>query len=214
MVKIEIYTLGHSNYPFDKFIEILKKYDINCVVDIRSTPYSKYNTQYNKEFLHETLKNLGYTYIYMADEFGAKRKTKVSYNDEGYADFDKVILEDEFKRGIERLKVGCSKNYKIVLLGAMQEPIRCHRAILLGKELIKAGFDVKHIMHEGDLKVQSELEEQLLEKYFEDRNQLTIDSLLVNSISREDMIKEGYKLANKEIGYRIEKLKDNKSTKI
>lgn len=214
MIKIEIYTLGHSNYPFDKFIEILKKYDINCVVDIRSTPYSKYNTQYNKEFLHETLKNLGYTYIYMADEFGAKRKTKVSYNDEGYADFDKVILEDEFKRGIERLKVGCSKNYKIVLLGAMQEPIRCHRAILLGKELIKAGFDVKHIMHEGDLKVQSELEEQLLEKYFEDRNQLTIDSLLGNSISREDMIKEGYKLANKEIGYRIEKLKDNKSTKI
>ena len=214
MVKIEIYTLGHSNYPFDKFIEILKKYDINCVVDIRSTPYSKYNTQYNKEFLHETLKNLGYTYIYMADEFGAKRKTKVSYNDEGYADFDKVILEDEFKRGIERLKVGCSKNYKIVLLGAMQEPIRCHRAILLGKELIKAGFDVKHIMHEGDLKVQSELEEQLLEKYFEDRNQLTIDSLLGNAISLEDMIKEGYKLANKEIGYRIEKLKDNKSTKI
>mgnify|MGYP000989922132 FL=1 len=214
MVKIEIYTLGHSNYPFDKFIEILKKYDINCVVDIRSTPYSKYNTQYNKEFLHETLKNLGYTYIYMADEFGAKRKTKVSYNDEGYADFDKVILEDEFKRGIERLKVGCAKNYKIVLLGAMQEPIRCHRAILLGKELIKAGFDVKHIMHEGDLKVQSELEEQLLEKYFEYRNQLTIDSLLGNAISREDMIKEGYKLANKEIGYRIEKLKDNKSTKI
>ena len=193
MIKIEIYTLGHSNYSFDKFIEILKKYNINCVVDIRSTPYSKYNTQYNKEFLHETLKNLGYTYIYMADEFGAKRKTKVSYNDEGYADFDKVILEDEFKRGIERLKVGCSKNYKIVLLGAMQEPIRCHRAILLGKELIKAGFDVKHIMHEGDLKVQSELEEQLLEKYFEDRNQLTIDSLLGNAISREDMIKTSKK---------------------
>ena len=208
MIKIEIYTLGHSNYSFDKFIEILKKYNINCVVDIRSTPYSKYNTQYNKEFLHETLKNLGYTYIYMADEFGAKRKTKVSYNDEGYADFDKVILEDEFKRGIERLKVGCSKNYKIVLLGAMQEPIRCHRAILLGKELIKAGFDVKHIMHEGDLKTQDELEEQLLEKYFEERNQLTMDSLLGNAMSREDMIKESYKLANKEIGYRIEKLKD------
>ena len=208
MIKIEIYTLGHSNYPFDKFIEILKKYDINCVVDIRAIPYSKYNTQYNKEFFQANLKKLGYTYIYMADEFGAKRRTRNSYNDEGYADFDKVILEDEFKRGIERLKVGCSKNYKIVLLGAMQEPIRCHRAILLGKELIKAGFDVKHIMHEGDLKTQDELEEQLLEKYFEERNQLTLDSLLGNAMSREDMIKESYKLANKEIGYRIEKLKD------
>ena len=104
MIKIEIYTLGHSNYPFDKFIEILKKYNINCVVDIRAIPYSKYNTQYNKEFFQSNLKKLGYTYIYMADEFGAKRKTRISYNDEGYADFDKVILEDDFKRGIERIK--------------------------------------------------------------------------------------------------------------
>ena len=207
MIKIEIYTLGHSNYPFDKFIEILKKYNINCVVDIRAIPYSKYNTQYNKEFFQSNLKKLGYTYIYMADEFGAKRKTRISYNDEGYADFDKVILEDDFKRGIERIKMGCSKNYKIVILGAMQEPIRCPRAILLGKELIKEGFDVKHIMHEGNLKTQEELEEQLLEKYFEGRNQLTMDSLLGNAISREDMINESYKLANKEIGYRIEKIK-------
>ena len=208
MIKIEIYTLGHSNYSFDKFIEILKKYNINCVVDIRAIPYSKYNTQYNKEFFQANLKKLGYTYIYMADEFGAKRRTRNSYNDEGYADFDKVILEEDFKKGIERLKVGCAKNYKIVLLGAMQEPIRCPRAILLGRELIKEGFNVKHIMHEGDLKTQDELEEQLLEKYFEVRNQLTMDSLLGNAMSREDMIKESYKLANKEIGYRIEKLKD------
>ena len=207
MIKIEIYTLGHSNYPFDKFIEILKKYNINCVVDIRAIPYSKYNTQYNKKFFQSNLKKLGYTYIYMADEFGAKRKTRISYNDEGYADFDKVILEDDFKRGIERIKMGCSKNYKIVILGAMQEPIRCPRAILLGKELIKEGFDVKHIMHEGNLKTQEELEEQLLEKYFEGRNQLTMDSLLGNAMSREDMINESYKLANKEIGYRIEKIK-------
>jgi len=208
VIKIEIYTLGHSNYPFDKFIEILKKHNINCIVDIRGIPYSKYNTQYNKEVLQSNLRKLGYTYIYMADEFGAKRRTRNSYNDEGYADFDKVILEEDFKKGIERLKVGCAKNYKIVLLGAMQEPIRCPRAILLGRELIKEGFNVKHIMHEGDLKTQDELEEQLLEKYFEERNQLTMDSLLGNAMSREDMIKESYKLANKEIGYRIEKLKD------
>ena len=47
----------------------------------------------------------------------------------------------------------------------------------------------------------------LLEKYFEGRNQLTIDSLLGNAMSREDMIEESYKLANREIGYRLEKLK-------
>lgn len=208
MIKIKIYTLGHSNYPFDKLIEILKKYKINCVVDIRAIPYSKYNTQYNKELFQKNLKNLGYTYIYMADEFGAKRKTRESYNDEGYADFEKVILEDDFKKGVQRLKVGYDKGYKIVLLAAMQDPIRCPRAILVGRQLVKEGFNVKHIMHEGDLKSQNDLEELLLEKYFDQRNQLTIDALLGNSMSRDDMINESYKLANKEIGYRIEKLND------
>ena len=206
---MEIYALGHSNYPFDKFIEILKKYNINCVVDIRAIPYSKYNTQYNKEFFQSNLKKLGYTYIYMADEFGAKRKTRDSYNLEGYADFDKVILEDSFKKGIERLKIGCKKGYRIVLLGAMQDAIRCPRAILVGRQLIKEGFNVKYIMHEGDLKSQTDLEDLLLEKYFDHRNQLTIDSLLGNDISEDKMIDECYKLANKEIGYRIEKLDSN-----
>ena len=203
---MEIYALGHSNYPFDKFIEILKKYNINCVVDIRAIPYSKYNTQYNKEFFQSNLKRLGYTYIYMADEFGAKRKTRESYNSEGYADFEKVIFEDSFKKGIERLKIGCKKGYRIVLLGAMQDAIRCPRAILVGRQLIKEGFNVKYIMHEGDLKSQTDLEELLLEKYFDHRNQLTIDSLLGNDMSEDKMIDECYKLANKEIGYRIEKL--------
>ncbi|WP_455538117.1 DUF488 domain-containing protein [Terrisporobacter sp.] len=203
---MEIYTLGHSNYPFDKLIEILKKYNINCVVDIRAIPYSKYNTQYNKEFFQANLKKLGYTYIYMADEFGAKRKTRKSYNNEGYADFEKVIFEDDFKKGVQRLKVGCKKGYKIVLLAAMQEPIRCPRAILVGRQLVKEGFNVKHIMHEGDLKSQADLEELLLEKYFDEKNQLTIDSLFGCDMSLEDMIKESYRLANKEIGYRIEKL--------
>ena len=206
MIKIEIYALGHSNYPFDKLIDILKKYKINCVVDIRAIPYSKYNTQYNKEFFQANLKKLGYTYIYMAEEFGVKRQTRESYNNEGYADFEKVILEDSFKKGIERLKVGCSKGYKIVLLAAMQDPIRCPRSILVGRQLTKEGFNVKYIMHEGDLKTQNDLEELLLEKYFNHRNQLTIDNLLGNTMTREDMINEGYRLANKEIGYRIEKL--------
>ena len=96
--------------------------------------------------------------------------------------------------------------YKIVLLGAMQEPIRCHRSIMLGKYLNEKGFDVKYIMHEGNIVNQDYIEEDLLNKYFSDRNQLSIDSLLGTDKSREEMIEEGYKLANKEIGYRTENI--------
>lgn len=201
---MKIYTIGHSNYSIERFIDMLRTFHINCVVDIRGTPYSKYNTQYDKERLRDTLIKEGFTYIYMAKEFAAKRGNKESYNGEGYSNFEEVIKEKDFLNGIERLKVGCEKGYRIALLGAMQSPIRCHRCILLGRELLNNGFELRHILDDYSLATQEDMEKELLDKYFPDRNQLTIDNLLGNAISEEEMIKEGYRLANKEIGYRIE----------
>lgn len=201
---MEVFTIGHSNYPVEKLIDMLKFYKINCVIDIRGTPYSKYNIQYNKDTIKNTLIREGFVYIYMAKEFAAKRENKVSYNEEGYLDFEKVVKEEDFINGINRLKNGCEKGYKIALLGAMQDPIRCHRSILLGRELEKYGFKVNHILDDYSIKNQRYIEERILDKYFENRHQITIDNLIGNSISKEEMINEAYRMANKEIGYRIE----------
>lgn len=203
---MDIYTIGHSNYSMEKLIEMLRYFNIDTVVDIRGTPYSKYNTQFDKEVIRYNLTKEGFIYIYMAKEFAAKRMNKVSYNKEGYSDFEKVINEEDFKVGIKRLKDGCNKGYKIVLLGAMQDPIRCHRSILVGRELVKKGFVVKHILDDLSIKDQKYIEERLLDKYFPERFQITLDTLLGKEKTREEMIIEGYKLANKEIGYRIENL--------
>lgn len=204
---MEIYTIGHSNYTMERLIDMLEYYNINCVVDIRGTPYSKYNIQFDKETIRYTLTNAGFVYIYMGKELAAKRIRKNSYNNEGYSNFEEVIKEEEFKRGVERLKNGCEKGYKIILLGAMQDPIRCHRSILVGRELVKNDFDVKHILDDYSIVTQDDIEEMLLNKYFSNRNQITIEYLTGNSLNNEEMINEGYKLANREIGYRIENLK-------
>lgn len=204
---MEIYTIGHSNYTMERLIDMLEYYNINCVVDIRGTPYSKYNIQFDKEAIRYTLTNAGFVYIYMGKELAAKRIRKNSYNNEGYSNFEEVIKEEEFKRGVERLKNGCEKGYKIILLGAMQDPIRCHRSILVGRELVKNDFDVKHILDDYSIVTQDDIEEMLLNKYFSNRNQITIEDLTGNSLNNEEMINEGYKLANREIGYTIENLK-------
>ena len=203
---MEIYTIGHSNYTVERLIDMLKHYNINCVVDIRGTPYSKYNIQFDKETIRYTLTKAGFIYIYMAKELAAKRINKQSSNEEGYSDFEKVVKEKEFLEGIERLKNGCNKGYKIALLGAMQEPIRCHRSILVGRALRENGFNVKHILDNYSIASQEDIEQMLLDKYFSNRAQMTIDDLIGNSLNREEMIEEGYRLANKEIGYRIEHL--------
>ena len=204
---MEIYTIGHSNYTMERLIDMLEYYNINCVVDIRRTPYSKYNIQFDKEAIRYTLTNAGFVYIYMGKELAAKRIRKNSYNNEGYSNFEEVIKEEEFKRGVVRLKNGCEKGYKIIILGAMQDPIRCHRSILVGRELVKNDFDVKHILDDYSIVTQDDIEEMLLNKYFSNRNQITIEDLTGNSLNNEEMINEGYKLANREIGYRIENLK-------
>ena len=203
---MNIFTIGHSNYPVEKLIDMLKFYNINCVVDVRGTPYSKYNVQYNKDTIRNTLIKAGFVYIYMSKEFAAKRENKISYNKEGYSDFEKVIKEEDFKTGVKRLENGCKKGFRIALLGAMQDPIRCHRAILLGRELEHLGFTINHIMDDYSIKDQRYIEERILDKYYENRHQITIDSLMGNSISKEEMINEAYKMANREIGYRIEHL--------
>ena len=81
---MNIFTIGHSNYPVEKLIDMLKFYNINCVVDVRGTPYSKYNIQYNKETIKNTLIKAGFVYIYMAKEFAAKRENKISYDKLSY----------------------------------------------------------------------------------------------------------------------------------
>lgn len=204
---MEVFTIGHSNYSIERLIDMLRYYNINCVVDIRGIPYSKYNIQFDKETIKYTLTKEGFIYIYMAQEFAANRENKVSYNKEGYSDFEKVIYEEDFINGIERLKKGVTKGYRIALLGAMQDPIRCHRSILVGRELLNHGFVVKHILDDYSIASQKQLEENLLNKYFGNRGQMTIDSLLGNVMTEQEMIEEGYRLANKEIGYRLEKIK-------
>ncbi len=51
------------------------------------------------------------------------------------------------------------------------------------------------------------MERNLLDKYFSDRDQVTIDTILGTAPTEKELIEEGYRLANKEIGYRIEHLK-------
>lgn len=207
---MKIYTIGHSNYSVEKLIDMLKIFNIDCVIDIRGTPYSKYNVQFNKETIRKTLTDRGYLYIYMGKEFAAQRMNRSSYTKEGYADFEKAMRDEHFLEGIKRLKNGLNKGYKIALMGAMQDPINCHRSILVGRALREKGFDVKHILHEGTLASQDELEERILEKYFSTRNQITIDALLGQEPTKEELIIEAYRKSNREIGYRVEKLKDKK----
>ncbi len=51
-----VYTIGHSNHPPEKLLELLKSNNVEMVVDVRSSPYSGYATHFNKESLDGLLR--------------------------------------------------------------------------------------------------------------------------------------------------------------
>ena len=47
--ELTLFTIGHSNLPIERIIELLKTQDIEILMDVRSSPYSKYNPQFNQD---------------------------------------------------------------------------------------------------------------------------------------------------------------------
>jgi uncharacterized protein (DUF488 family) len=46
---LEIYTIGHSNVEASKIVQLLQEYQVDVLVDVRSSPYSQYVTQFNRD---------------------------------------------------------------------------------------------------------------------------------------------------------------------
>ncbi len=64
----------------------------------------------------------------------------------------------------------------------------------------------KHILSSGKILTQQQLDDQLLQKYFPDRRQLSLFTY-EKQISEEDYLTEAYKKRNIEIGYYIDDTK-------
>lgn len=199
----EIFTIGHSNHSIEHFLNLLKLHNINCVVDVRSTPYSKYATQFNINQLKEILKNNGLYYIFMGNELGARWKDKNVYTKEGYLDFEKVRETDKFNNAIRHIEDRIDKGFRIALMCTEKDPIDCHRAILIAPKFYYNGYNVKNILENGDILTQEDIEKRLLDIYFPDRMQLTISEVLGEQKSDSELIYEAYKQRNKDIGYYI-----------
>lgn len=193
-----IFTVGHSTHQLDFFLSLIKEYDVNCIIDVRSVAASSYNPQYNQEPFKNYLKNHGVTYMHFPEEFGARFNDPDLLDDEGKVDFEKVRKSYNFKMGVERLWQGLEKGFKMALMCSESEPLDCHRFSMVSLALVKDGFDVKHIMKDKSLKSNNDLEKTLLKKY---DKKLPKPDMFNPDISVEDQLKEAYRLKNKEIGF-------------
>ena len=142
-----VFTIGHSNQPVAKFIELLAKHNIERVVDVRSNPRSRFSPQFNSRALEASLGDSDIDYLYLGDQLGGHPKPDELYAD-GRVVYERVAALREFRRGIERL-VGDSEQHCLVLMCTEENPAKCHRHPLLALTLLEHDVKVLHLRRDG-----------------------------------------------------------------
>lgn len=150
-----LYTVGHGNRQFEEFKNLLKRYEIKFVIDVRSKPYSSYRPEFNREPLEAGMSKFGIKYVFMGDLLGGQPENRNCYTN-GRVDYKKLKDQPSFKRGLERLKVAWEKGIPVAIMCSESKPENCHRTKLIGQELVKWNINTIHIDEKGDLVSQDE----------------------------------------------------------
>lgn len=144
-----IFTIGHSTHSAEEFVGLLRKHRVEAVADVRSSPFSRFNPQFNRDNLEDALKAHGIRYVFLGTELGARSRDRSCYED-GRVVYERLSRTELFQSGLDRVERGSHK-FRIALMCAEKEPLECHRTLLVADALAKRGCRVLHILGNGDL---------------------------------------------------------------
>jgi len=166
-----IWTVGHSNYPIETFLDLLAKHQIAVLVDVRSSPYSRYASQFNRQAVEHSLQARRIKYLFLGDLVGGRAEGDEFYDEAGRVLYAEVARSAGFRQGIERLLRRITR-HRVALMCSEEDPAECHRRLLIGRVLAGRGVRVMHIR--GDGSVQSEEELAAEEHFKRTKGQLTL----------------------------------------
>jgi len=201
-----IYSIGYSGLHINDFVYMLKQNNIQVVIDVRSSPYSKRFTEYNKELLNAFLNKYGIYYRNYSVEFGARQEDRQYYSDSGVLDFEKFSLSESFTTGFNIITNSMENDYTFVLMCSEKDPFECHRSIMISRVFHMNGYKVNHLLSDGKSISQEEIELRLLDKYFPKREQISFCEALSEIDSpneNENLLVQAYRKRNSEIGYHL-----------
>jgi len=149
-----IFTIGHSTRPIDVFIQMLKSFDVNAVVDIRTVPRSRTNPQYNLDVLPDLLAESDIQHYQIASLGGLRKKSKnvpdevnAFWDNRSFHNYADYAFSEEFEEGLNQL-LRLSDSRRCAIMCSEAVWWRCHRRIV-ADYLLSRGVEVLHIMGIG-----------------------------------------------------------------
>ena len=138
-----LWTIGHSNHPAERLLELLEGQGIARVVDVRRAPFSRRHPQHGREALRESLEGRGIAYCWEGEALGGK------------VDWERHRQSPAFRAGLERLRA-LAGEAPTAILCAEENPQQCHRLGLVGAAwLERFGGKLLHIRGSGRVEAEA-----------------------------------------------------------
>jgi len=137
-ITLELWSIGHSNHPADKFVGLLKQHEITVLVDVRSSPRSRF-PQFQRDNLIKLVTSNGLQYLYGGTILGGLSDRKVG--------------DATFISKMDRMLELTSEGQRVAMMCSEGKPCECHRAGKLMAWLHRERIGVKttHILPDGSL---------------------------------------------------------------
>jgi uncharacterized protein (DUF488 family) len=150
-----LFTIGHSNHPLDRFLALLAQHEVAALVDIRRFPGSRKYPHFNQDNLAEALQEANVEYRWIEALGGRRHKqTQDSLNpglrNQSFRNYADYMLKEEFRQGVDTL-LKLARRKRTAFMCAEGLFWQCHRR-LVSDFLIANGATVQHIMPNGELR--------------------------------------------------------------
>lgn len=165
MSQKRVFTIGRNEHSEEQLCDLLRKYEIDCVLDIRSernrntSSDTSSDASSDQKSLPLFLKNNDIVYMSFAREFGTTDVDCAGLSDK----YEGIIKTEPFQHGIVRLQNGLAKGFHIALMGEEADPRFCPRFHIVSRYLSQHGVDVQHILPDGSVCDHELLAESLLQ---------------------------------------------------
>ena len=156
-----LHTVGHSNHSFERLLELLRGQGVRRVVDVRSRPFSRHVPHANRGFLARALPETGLDYRFLGLALGGRSGPDLP--PELDLPFEQRVRTAAFQGAIASL-LDAARTAPTAVLCRERDPLDCHRFHLIGRYLGGQGVAFRHILPDGRVETQPQVEARMLER--------------------------------------------------
>ena len=148
-----LYTVGHSRHASQQLLDLLAKWRVTKLVDVRRVPFSRRNPQFNRDRLagdllqHQIaywhLENLGG----LRDTAAADSSRNIGWRNPFFRSYADYAQTKPFREALDALAEAATQQ-PCAIMCAEADWRQCHRQIIADYMILR-DFEVLHILADG-----------------------------------------------------------------